>query len=146
MARIEGVKKVQAKLQALIRKAKNETDSSVVVGFTQVYAVHVHEDTDAQHAEGKTAKYLEGPARTLKNVLAKMIEVVVRKTGSIRKGLAIAGLRLQREAQKIVPIDTGALKASAFTAFEEEVEVKAKVAFEKSEVIRLAGLNKKKRK
>jgi hypothetical protein len=31
----------------------------------------------------------------------------------------LAGLRLQRESQLLVPVDTGALRASAFTAMEE---------------------------
>lgn len=31
------------------------------------------------------------------------------------RGLKKAGLRLQRESQKVVPVDTGALKRSAFT-------------------------------
>ncbi len=31
------------------------------------------------------------------------------------QGLLVAGLRLQREAMQLCPVDTGALRASAFT-------------------------------
>lgn len=41
------------------------------------------------------------------------------RTGKgLRKGLYKAGLFLQRESQKIVPIDKGILRASAFTRME----------------------------
>ncbi len=35
----------------------------VVVEFLAEYAVYVHEDLEAKHAEGTSAKYLEKPAR-----------------------------------------------------------------------------------
>lgn len=38
-----------------------------------------------------------------------------RRIRGLRRGLRKGGLFLQRESQKIVPVDTGALKNSAFT-------------------------------
>lgn len=38
-----------------------ETD--IVVSYSTLYAVFVHEDSDAKHKEGKSWKYLEKPAK-----------------------------------------------------------------------------------
>lgn len=38
-------------------------DVDVIVGYVADYAVYVHEDLEAKHKPGKTAKYLERPAR-----------------------------------------------------------------------------------
>ena len=43
-------------------------------------------------------------------------------TGSLEKGLVLAGLRLQRDSQKLVPVDTGNLKGSAFTRLDKNTE------------------------
>ena len=61
------------------------------------------------------AKFLEQPARMLKSVLAKIVQETVKRGGTLRQGLLLAGLRLQRESMMLVPIDTGNLRASAFT-------------------------------
>lgn len=61
------------------------------------------------------AKFLEEPARTYRKAMAKIVVDVTRATGSMMKGLLFAGLRLQRESQKLVPVETGNLKGSAFT-------------------------------
>lgn len=47
--------------------------TDVVVFYTAHYAVYVHERTDLKHAEGKQAKYLEGPAREHRDELLKVI-------------------------------------------------------------------------
>lgn len=48
------------------------TPASVTVGYTMSYAVYVHEDLEARHAPGKTAKYLE---RVPKERYAEMTEI-----------------------------------------------------------------------
>lgn len=48
-------------------------------------------------------------------VLAKMKASTVAKAVGVEKGLKDAGLFLQRESQKIVPVDTANLKGGAFT-------------------------------
>lgn len=103
---------VQAKLAKLAKKMK--TDKDVTVGFTANYAVYVHENLTARHRVGQ-AKFLEEPLRTLKAQIYHIIATVFEQTQSASKSLMAGGLFLQREAQKRVPVDTGALKNSAYT-------------------------------
>ena len=111
---VEGVIQFNTNLGTIANRAK-KGDVAVIVGYTQNYAVYVHEDLQATHAPGKQAKYLEQPlvdnSKTLQTIIA---EVFVR-TDNMELSLLTAGMRLQRESQKIVPIDTGALRGSAFT-------------------------------
>lgn len=116
----------------------------VIVGFTQNYAVHVHENMGSQHPIGQ-AKYLEQPARELQGELGKVVSATVAGGGTLEQGLVNAGLRLQREAQKLTPIDTGALRASAFTAKESEADAKAAEAYKRGEAKRTASLKKGKK-
>lgn len=117
MAKIEGVNKVVATLQWLQRKQERLGHQSVIVGYNTHYAIYVHEDLTAFHPVGQ-AKYLEQPARRLAKVLAGIVKESVRRGLSITQGLFLAGLRLQRESQLLVPVDTGLLKNSAFTRVE----------------------------
>lgn len=133
--KVDGLTSLQQKLTALKAQA-NDPDAEVVVGFSQKYAVDVHENLEARHAAGKQAKYLEAPARRLHLELAKIVRDVFKRTGSWSKGLLMAGLRLLREAQQVVPIDTSALKASGYVAFKKDEASASSAAFSKSEGIR----------
>jgi len=135
MPQITGIKEVIRALTEMSKDAKKDDRVTVIVGFTQSYAVWVHENLQAQHKVGQ-AKFLESPARSLRKEFVKLIRTTTQKTGNIRDGLLIAGLRLQREAQKLTPVDTGALRASAFTAFEEDSESEARKAFKRSEALK----------
>jgi hypothetical protein len=117
MARVEGLPKVLAALQRRIDAAKKESKVSVVVGFTANYALYVHEDLSARHPTGQ-AKYLEQPFREMAKDLAAMVVTGVKKGLTFAQALLIAGLRLQRKSQQLVPVDTGHLRASAFTRVE----------------------------
>lgn len=64
------------------------------------------------------AKFLEQPARELRPQMRKIIAEAVAKGAPLIKALLMAGLFLQRESQKLVPIDTGNLRGSAFTEVE----------------------------
>ena len=139
---IQGVKSLQRKLKDLANKSKREDEGTVVVGYTQNYAVYVHEDMTAAHKVGQ-AKYLEQPARDLSSQLGAIAAKAVSKGAPLRQGLLIAGLRLQRESQQMVPIDTTALKGSAFTDFEENLEQVAALAYKRSEQIRQAALSQR---
>lgn len=109
--------------------------TSVVVGFTAAYALAVHENLEMAGAglprrsghgfywdpQGQAGpKFLENPARELSNngELSRILTSVVRQNKNIMQGLIACGLRIQREAQLRVPVDTGNLKASAFTRVE----------------------------
>jgi hypothetical protein len=119
MASIDGVDKVKQALNRLAKERFVSSNSiegnSVIVGYTASYALYVHEQVEIPHKPGKQAKYLEQPARELKNDLAQIVRTAVLKGMELQQALYLAGLRLQRESQKIVPIDTGNLKGSAFT-------------------------------
>ncbi len=113
MAKVEGADKVQAVLRKLMAKA-DEANVSVSVGYTQAYAIYVHENLEAKHPVGQ-AKFLEQPFRLLQGALAAMVRDGLRKGQTMTQALLMAGLRLQRESQLLCPVDTGALKGSAFT-------------------------------
>lgn len=113
-----------------LQKEAAKGDDTVTVGYVQNYAVYVHENLESYHRVGQ-AKYLEQPARTMRGELVRIVKSVYLKTKSLSKALLLAGLRLQRESQKLVPVDTSALKASAFTALKKDEESAALDAFEK---------------
>ena len=48
-------------------------DADIIVSYGTDYAVYVHENLNASHAEGKEAKYLEKPARENRTEILKII-------------------------------------------------------------------------
>ena len=132
MPRLENFTRLQKKLEQMRVESKAHDNTGVTVGFTQNYAVWVHE-RQATHKEGKQWKYLSTPARQLESELGQIALETYMKTGNMLKSLLVAGMRLQRAAQKIVPIDTAALKASAFTAPTANEDEAAAKAYAKSE-------------
>lgn len=132
MPTITGISNVKSKLRKLTRQyGKVEP---VVVGFTQSYAVFVHE-IPARHITGND-QFLLGPAKRMHGQMAKIVETVTANTFSLQHGLSAAGLELQKAAQNEVPVETGALKASAFTAKESELNSEAAKAYQKGEAVR----------
>ena len=117
VAKVIGIPELNAKLKALANRSLVQDTGAVIVGYTQHYAIYVHE-IPMRHKEGKFWKYLETPFRTLAPQIPTIVETVYRYSSSLLKGLLVAGLRIQRDSMKIVPIDTGALRASAFTSTE----------------------------
>lgn len=122
MAKVSGVNEVLKALRKLegqfqSRKGQAGIGTNVIVGYTQSYAIYVHENLSAQHKVGQ-AKFLEQPARELANELGQIVHEVVAKGKTLIQGLLLAGLRLQRESQKLCPVETGTLKNSAFTRIE----------------------------
>lgn len=67
-----------------------------------------------------TAKFLERPAEELRagGEFARIIVEALAARKTLPQALLACGLRLQRESQKLVPIDSGNLRASAFTRLE----------------------------
>jgi hypothetical protein len=131
MAQIQNLEKVVAKLRELAAKARKEGKASVAVGYTARYALFVHENL-RQKLKGQPRpyglgvywgpngqpKFLEGPARQLRRVLADIIAQALRQGKTMSQALVLAGLRLQRESQERVPVELGNLRASAFTRLE----------------------------
>ncbi len=114
MVVLKGLDSLVSKLRAKAAKANTASAASVTVGFTASYTIPVHENMQAVHPVGQ-AKFLEEPARTLSAELGRLSRDVVARGGTMSQGLLVAGLRLQREAMQLCPVDTGALRASAFT-------------------------------
>lgn len=114
MAKIEGLTKVIEQLRSRAAKSRKGDDVSVSVGYTAAYALYVHENLTAHHPVGQ-AKYLEQPARQNAREYGEIVRQAKQKGRTTAQALLLAGLRLQRDSQKIVPVDTGALKGSAFT-------------------------------
>ncbi len=142
--KVIGMDKLTAELRKMGLDAKQMSSEGVVVGFTQRYAIYVHE-VQARHKPGKQWKFLESPFRRMMTTgeLMRIIKEVYKKTKSLTKAFLVAGLRIQREAQQITPIDTGALKASAFTTTDSKLNAVASVAFKKSEARRVDTLAKR---
>jgi len=98
----------------------NKADNiTVVVGYSQSYALEVHERTDVKRRVGQP-KFLETAARTLEPDIRNML----RRAGKdqLAEAMLRAGLLIQREAQKLTPVDTSALRASAFTTTEDKLD------------------------
>lgn len=53
----------------------------VVVGYTQLYAIYVHEDLNATHQPGKEAKFLEKPAK----MFARQMGMIIAKEAKRRR-------------------------------------------------------------
>ncbi len=137
MAELQNINRLANRLQALVRK--HGSPKTVVVGFTQNYALYVHENLEAKHRVGQ-AKYLEQPARQNAPELGRIVKDAVTHGATVDQGMLLAGLRLQRESQELVPIDTSALKNSAFTTTEDQLEQASAAAYARGEAIRRQGL------
>lgn len=118
MAKVENIEKVLAVLRTKAAQAKQEDGVSVVVGYTQAYGIYVHENREAYHKVGR-AGFLLDVMRELSRELANIVRTGLKRGLTLTQSLLLAGLRLQRESQLNVPVDTGALKASAFTRVEK---------------------------
>ena len=131
----------------LRRVAKNwfcpsRKTEAVIVGFSQRYAIWVHENLENYHKVGQ-AKFLEEASREFGPEFPVLVGRALKGGATLIEALLIAGMRLQREAQKKTPVDTGALKASAFTGKEEDYKELAEAAFQVSEQVRKRELNRR---
>lgn len=140
MAEVRNLQRLMAKLDRKVAQAITDSEVSAVVGFTAAYALYVHENMEIWppgmrlrgqprpkgrgyfwDPQGKAQpKFLEQPARQLagNGTLGSIIVQVLRSGKTVAMALLTAGLRLQREAMELVPVDTGNLRASAFTRIE----------------------------
>lgn len=67
------------KNSAFTRKIKNIAGAvDVAVGYTQSYAIFVHENLNARHKPGKIAKYLETPARIHRKKLLAIVKKAMK--------------------------------------------------------------------
>ena len=131
---IRGADRLVQKFQKLENQSKRNNNVSVIVGYTANYALYVHENIEMKWkgkprqkpAKGRywdpqgrgQSKFLEQPFREKKGELTGIVRQMTKATGSLEMGLLSAGLNLQAASQKLVPVDLGNLKASAFTRIE----------------------------
>jgi hypothetical protein len=136
LTKIKGVENLVAKLRARAARAMRDTQASVLVGYSANYALWVHENMEQKlkgqprpsgiatywSPAGTGPKFLERPARELGKpggVLAQIIRKAFQSgKATMAQALVMAGLRLQRESQMLVPVEFGVLRASAFTRLE----------------------------
>lgn len=114
---VDGVRRVLRALEKARRRYGN-LGPAVVIGYTAQYAIYVHENLAAAHKPPAQAKFLEAPARAMQPQLAAFIRQQMKRGVKEEKALLAAGLMLQGASQRICPVDTGALSASAFTRLE----------------------------
>ncbi len=99
----------------LNRRGSSARSYRATVGYTAPYAVYVHEDLTMNHPNGGQAKFLEEPARTLQRPMGRIVEKhLKRKNGTLKEGVQESAEFLLAESQKLVPVDTGVLKASGY--------------------------------
>lgn len=134
MAEIKNMRSLLRKFEKLERESRRKNNGNVNVGYAASYAVAVHENLEAAHGEafnvkhrgekgftsrgpGQQAKYLEQPFREMNNSgeTHRNIVAAIKGGASLIQALLLAGLQIQRKSQRIVPIDTGNLRGSAFT-------------------------------
>lgn len=142
---IVGLHKLTRSLERLHAKMAKDKDASVSVGYTMNYALPVHERVRAKHTVGES-KYLEKPFREYRTTIANLIKDALKRGATLEQALMVGGLRLQRESQALVPIDTGALRASAFTSPTRDEDRAAEASRQRGEVIRKKALKKRAKK
>jgi hypothetical protein len=112
--KIDGVPRLLRTLEGLATRARQDAGRRVAVGYRADYAVFVHEDLTAYHAGGGQAKFLETPLRAMHQQLGAMIREDVSRGASLIQAERRAAEALLAASQALVPVDTGALLASAF--------------------------------
>lgn len=117
----------------------------VVVCYPMEYAVEVHERTDQHHKVGQ-AKYLETAAKqSEQEVKQRLRQATKQGTNKLAEELLRSGLLIQRLSQLLCPVDTSALRSSAFTSIEEELDSKAAQKKSEAEALRLTKLAQRER-
>lgn len=118
-----GVDSVIAALEG--RSLKGGVKARLRVGYRAPHAIYVHENLNishpvhATHNCGGQAKFLETPARRLRKDMALIVRKYIQGKRGLVNGLYAAGHLLKTESQKIVPVDTGYLKSTAFVIVEK---------------------------
>lgn len=128
---VSGHKALKQKLRTMAARQQKQSDAVVKVGYEANYAVYVHENLQMKwkglprqkphkgnywDPQGRgQSKFLEQPAREYADRIGAVVREAYKKTHNMVQSLLMGGFLLQRESMKLVPVDTGNLKASAFT-------------------------------
>ena len=117
-------------LLTTFKKLADDTgrDCNIEVGYSAPYAIYVHEDLEVAHQNGQ-AKFLEQPARQNRQ---KYLDAIgrewmrrskAREEGDIlKKSVITAAMMLIADSQKLVPVDTGILRGTAYVKDKDKSE------------------------
>ena len=109
---IQNSGRLKQRLQKLANKY-GPTKAEVHVGYFGVnYAIFVHE-IQATHIPPTQCKFLERHARENQKKYAATMAGALKLGSSAMEAVTVAALLLQRDSQKLVPIDTSNLRGSA---------------------------------
>lgn len=98
-------------------RARSAESATYSVEYTDWKAAIVHE-VQAFHAPPTQWKYLEEPFRQLRGDMVRTIADQINRGRSLRQATSLAILRLFNASQRLVPVDTGDLKASGRINYE----------------------------
>jgi hypothetical protein len=126
--KVENAEKLIAKLRARAAQSIKDDNVSVIVGYQKKYALWVHEMIVKHRGKPRPSgkgnywdpqgqpKYLEQPAREYAEKIGDMVrDAVLGGRATLAQGLVVGGLYLQRLSMKLVPVEYGDLRGSAFT-------------------------------
>lgn len=129
---VENADSLIVKLTNIMKRTQRDSVKSVVVGYSAHYAIYVHENVEMKlrgkprpknrgvywgpHGE---AKFLEKPAREETRNLKAIVSRYAEQGLPVSQALYKAGEYLLRCSQKIVPVDTGYLRASGYVQMED---------------------------
>lgn len=111
------VRPLSKKFKALAKKRK-ELEPEAVAGYAAPYAVHVHENMEAHHENGQ-AKFLEEPARRMRNELARIVRDRVAAGDTLAEAELAAMQALLAASKPLVPVATVVLRDSGFATVTE---------------------------
>lgn len=111
---VMGADALRTALKARVEQAKRDGRTVGVVGYSAPYAVHVHEDLEAQHPNGGQAKFLEEPARTRRVEVGATVRRLVDAGATFEQAFRVALEQLLGWSRQLVPVDTGRLRDSGF--------------------------------
>lgn len=135
MANVTNINVIKALEAKIKEKLGNNARVEVITGYTAAYALAVHEkrgmvSKGKQRANGRgrywdpqgraRAGFLLDVAREKQKEIAKTAQKAIKGKHNLEQAVVEGGLLLQRESQLACPVDTGNLKASAFTRVDKK--------------------------
>lgn len=114
MATITGVDKLREQMSSRIQKATKLSKAVGYVGYSAEYANYVHENMEAFHRVGQ-AKYLTTAINKFLPKMTNMLKEELKDGGDPKAAIQKVLLAIKYESQKLVPVDTGFLRSSAYT-------------------------------
>lgn len=122
-SKVIGVSNLASKFYARIRKVAAEQQqgrTEAIAGYAAPHALEVH-NKNADHVVGQMY-FLGQPARQDAVEIVQPIAREFKHRKLIGRGVIDSARNLIRLSKPLVPVDTGALKASGFAAFKRDYE------------------------